>query len=65
LKATLWDVKTGARLFEEEAEAKTTTVGPAARVDDLREISRAKTTAMNILLERLTARFAMLAGTGR
>jgi hypothetical protein len=65
LKATLWDVKTGARLFIEEAEAKTTTVGPAAMVDDLREISRAKTTAMNTLLERMTERFAMLAGPGR
>jgi hypothetical protein len=57
LKATLWDVKTGARLFEEHAEAKTQTVGPAALVDDLREIERAKATAMNLLLERLTNRF--------
>ena len=65
VKATLWDVKTGARLFTEESEAKTTTVGPAALVDDLREISRAKTTAMNVLLERMTERFAMLARTGR
>lgn len=65
LKATLWDVKTGARLFEEEVEARTRSVGPAALVDDMQEISRAKTMAMNILLERLKDRFSMPAGTGR
>lgn len=65
LKATLWDVKTGARLFEEQTEAQTTSVGPAALVDDAKEIEKARTMAMNVLLERLTNRFAMLAGTGR
>ena len=38
LKATLWDVKTGAALFDEEAEARTKTVGPAALVDDDHEV---------------------------
>ena len=65
LKATLWDVKTGAALFDEEAEAQTKTVGPAALVDDEREIARARTTAMNLLMEKLTKRFAMLAKPGR
>jgi hypothetical protein len=65
LKATLWDVKTGARLFEEHAEAQTKTVGPAARVDDLREIERARMTALHTLLERLTDRFTTLAGARR
>ena len=65
LKATLWDVKTGAALFDEEAEAQTKIVGPAALVDDKREIERARTTAMNLLMERLTKRFAMLANPGR
>ncbi|HKY72180.1 MAG TPA: hypothetical protein VJL88_09695 [Nitrospira sp.] len=65
LKATLWDVKTGARLFEEQAEAQTQTVGPAALVDDLREIERARMTALHTLLERLTDRFATLAGARR
>ena len=60
LKATLWDVKTGARLFEEQAEAETKSVGPAALVDDLQEISRAKTMARDSLLQRLTDRFATL-----
>jgi hypothetical protein len=60
VKATLWDVKTGARVFEEQAEARTKTVGPAARVDDLREIERARMTALNTLLERLTERFDSL-----
>lgn len=61
LKATLWDVKTGTRLFEEEAEAQTKAVGPAALVDDLREIERARMTALNTLLERLTDRFSTMA----
>jgi hypothetical protein len=65
LKATLWDVRTGARIFGEEAEARTNTVGPAALVDDQQGIERTRTAAMNILLERLTNRFAMLAQTGR
>jgi hypothetical protein len=65
LKAALWDVKTGTRLFEEQAEALTKTTGPAALVDDEDEIERARTAAMNILMERLTKRFAMLAQPGR
>jgi hypothetical protein len=56
LKATVWDVKTGARLLEERAEAETRSAGPAALVDDTREISRAKTMALNLLLERLADR---------
>jgi len=62
LKATLWDVKTGARFFEEQAEAQTKSVGPAALIDDVQEISRAKTTAMNLLLERLSSRFTGFSG---
>ena len=65
VKATLWDVKTGAALFDEEAEAQTKSVGAAALVDDEREIARARTTAMNLLMEKLTKRFAMLAKPGR
>ena len=62
MKATVWDVKTGARLFDDQAEAITLTVGPAALVDDGREIERAKTRAMETLLQRLTDRFARLIG---
>jgi hypothetical protein len=62
LRATVWDVKAGVRLFEEQAEAVTHTVGPAALVDDSREIERAKTKAMETLLQRLTDRFAMFLG---
>jgi hypothetical protein len=65
MKATLWDVKTGAKLFEEEAEAQTKSVGPAALVDDGKEIEKARTMAMNSLLERLTKRFTVQAGPGR
>jgi hypothetical protein len=60
LKATLWDVKTGTRLFQEEAKGETNTVGPAALVDDLQEIERARTLAMNRLLKRLKDRFSLL-----
>jgi hypothetical protein len=60
VKGTLWDVKTGAALFDEKAEAQTKTVGPAALVDDKREIEGAKTTAMNIIFQRLADRFATL-----
>ena len=63
LKATLWDVKSGALLFEEQAEAETKSVGPAALVNDLQQIERARTMAMNVLLERLTDRFATFLGT--
>ena len=63
LKATLWDVNTGARLFEERAEEQTRSVGPAALVDDAQEISRAKTMSTNLLLERVATRFTAFAGT--
>jgi hypothetical protein len=61
LKATLWDVKTGARLFEEQAEAETKSVGPAALVVDKEQVERARTMAMNTLLQRLADRFATFA----
>lgn len=64
LKATLWDVKSGARLFEEQAEAETKSVGPAALVDDKEQVERARTMAMNVLLERFTDRFASLVRKG-
>ena len=65
MKATLWDVKTGARLFEQQAEGMTKKVGPAALVDDGDEIERARNVAMETLLQRLTNQFAALAGTQR
>ena len=65
MKATLWDVKTGSRVFEEEAGARTNTVGPAALVDDKREVERARTAAMNLLMERLTDRFAAMSRMSR
>ena len=65
MKATLWDVKTGARLFEQQAEGMTKKVGPSALVDDGDEIERARNVAMETLLQRLTDQFAALAGTRR
>lgn len=60
MKATLWDVKTGARVFAEQSEAETKSVGPAALVDDLHEVAKAKKMAMDNLLQRLSGRFAIL-----
>jgi len=65
MKGTLWDVKTGARLFGQQAEGMTKKVGPAALVDDGDEIERARNVAMETLLQRLTDQFAALAGTRR
>ena len=61
LKARLWDVTTGVELLEEQAEAQTKSVGPAALVDDAQQIHRAKTSAMQVLLQRLGDRFPALA----
>jgi hypothetical protein len=63
MKATVWDVRSGARLVEELAAAETKSVGPAALVNDQQQIERARTMAMHTLLERLTDRFATLLGT--
>jgi len=53
LKATLWDVKTGARLFEEQTDAKIEKVGPAALVEDKTVLELAKATALEALTRRL------------
>lgn len=65
MKATLWDVKSGARLFEQQAEGMTKKIGPAALVDDRDEIERARNAAMETLLQRLTDQFAAFTGTRR
>ena len=65
MNATLWDVKTGARLFKQQAEGMTKKVGPAALVDDRKEVERARNVAMETLLQRLTDQFAALAGPRR
>ena len=62
MSATLWDVRTGAQLFKQEAEGMTTKVGPAALVDNKEEIERARAVALETLLLRLTDRFAAMAG---
>lgn len=63
LKAAVWDVKSATRMFEEQAEAETKSVGPAALVNGRQEIERARTMAMHALLERLMDRFATVPGT--
>ena len=65
MSATLWDVKTGTQLFKQQAQGMTTKVGPAALVDDREEIERARTVALETLLQRLTDQFAVIAGTLR
>jgi hypothetical protein len=63
VKATLWDVKTGVRLLEEQAKAETKTVGPAALVNDLEQIEKARMAALDLLFERLAGRIGALART--
>ena len=60
LKATLWDVKTGARLFEEQTDAKTEKVGPAALVEDKTVLELAKTRALEELTRRLDTQLKRL-----
>lgn len=55
---TLWDVRTGARYFTEEAEGQAKTVGPAASLDDDEATSRAKKVALRKLIEQLSGRFS-------
>jgi len=58
VKGTLWDVKTGARLFTQQAEGTTKKVGPAALVDDREELERARKLTLDALLQRLNEQFA-------
>ena len=60
LKATLWDVKTGARLFEEQTDAKIEKVGPAALVEDKTVLELAKARAMEELMRRLDTQLKRL-----
>ena len=65
LKATLWDVKTGARLFEEQADGKAEKVGPAALVDDNAVVELAKARALEELTRRLDKQFHRLREFGK
>jgi len=60
LKATLWDVKTGARLFEEQTDAQIDTVGPAALVEDKTVLELAKARALEELTRRLDTQLRRL-----
>jgi len=60
LKATLWDVKTGARLFEEQTDAQIDTVGPAALVEDKTVLELAKARALEELTRRLDTQLKRL-----
>jgi rhombotail lipoprotein len=63
MKASLWDVKTGARLMMQQTDGMTKKVGPAALVDDGEEIERARKLALDALLQQLTEQFAVFTGT--
>ena len=58
LKASIWDIKTGTLLAVEESEARVTTVGPAAFVDDDKSLLAARQQALSDLLEKLKTRLA-------
>jgi rhombotail lipoprotein len=51
VKASVWDVKTGARLFSEETDGLAKALGPASFVDDMEVISHARRQALGKLLE--------------
>ena len=56
IKGSVWDVKTGALLFVEEAEGRAQTVGPAAYVEDEAVILDAKQHALAGLLQKMEQR---------
>lgn len=58
VKGTLWDVKSGSMLFQEEAEGRSHTVGPAAFVDDDAMVLQARQQALSRLLEKVKSRLA-------
>lgn len=51
--ASLWDVRTGALYFTEEAEGQAHLVGPAAFVEDKDSIEQAKKNALDALAKRV------------
>ncbi|HEY6085658.1 MAG TPA: hypothetical protein VIU63_09700 [Nitrospira sp.] len=53
IHGTLWDVKSGSRLFQEESEGRAQTVGPAAFVDDDAMVLKARRQALDRLLDSL------------
>jgi hypothetical protein len=58
VNGSVWDVKTGALLFSEEAEGRAQTVGPAALVDDDQVLLNARRQALAELLAKLKNRLA-------
>lgn len=50
IKASVWDVKTGARLFSEETDGLAKAVGPASFVDDSEVVRHARQQALGKLL---------------
>jgi len=58
VKGSVWNVKTGALLFSEEAEGRAQAVGPAAFVDDDKIVLSARQQALAQLLTKLKSRLA-------
>lgn len=58
LRGTVWDVKSGSLLFQEEAEGRSQIVGPAAFVDNVDMVNKARHQALSQLLETLKNRLA-------
>jgi rhombotail lipoprotein len=56
VRASLWDVRTGSRLFVDEAAGTATAVGPAALLDDRNTIAQAKTATFQQTLSGLKDR---------
>jgi len=62
VRGSLWGVKTGSLLFQEEAQGRAQTVGPAAFVEDNQVIEKAKTIALDALERRLAERLSGASG---
>jgi hypothetical protein len=58
LHGSVWDVKTGARLFSDDAQGTARQVGPAARIDDRVAVARACREALPQLLVTVKNRLA-------
>lgn len=64
VRGSLWDVRGGAKLAEEEAQGASKAVGPSARLDDRAGITAARQQALTQLMKQLRDDVAR-AGRGR
>lgn len=64
VQGSLWDVRRGTKLAEEEAQGTSKIVGPSARVEDREQVTEARRQALTQLMKKLRDDVAR-AGRGR